>query len=124
MTRKTLASFQPYAQVPEISALIREIESRRPVDGLTLKYMQRKYLESEKIQCPDDLNLWFEAVLQDPEAVVAKRSREDSRYVVYSARHGKVAVVAPDGQRVSVYRHNGIGIIPWLKISELTKATP
>ncbi len=124
MTRKTLAAFQPFADVPEMSALIREMQARRSIGGLTLKYLQRKYLENEAIQCPDDLNLWFEAVLQDPEAVVAERPRQDSRYVVHSARQGKVAVIATDGQRVSVYQHNGIGIIPWLKISELTKAIP
>ncbi|MGZ8216534.1 hypothetical protein [Methylomagnum sp.] len=123
MTRITLDEFAPFAHLPEVSALIREIQSKRPVDGLTLKYLKRRYVEGEALGCENDLNEWFEAVLRAPDAMLEARPRPDSRFAVRSNRLGRIAIIAPDGQRVSVYNHDGRGFTPWISLGELTKTT-
>ena len=121
MTRRTLEEFASFAHVPEVLALIKEIQHRRPVDGLALKYLKRRYLEGEALQSKNDLNVWFEAVLQAPDAMVGERPRLDSRYAIYSARLRSIAIIAPTGQRVSVYTHDGEEFVPWISLGELTK---
>lgn len=123
MTRTALEELAPFAHLPEVSALIREIQSKRPVDGLALKYLKRRYVEGEALECANDLNEWFEAVLQAPDAVVGARPRPDSRFAVHSSRLGRIAIIASDGQRVSVYNHNGRGFTPWISLEELMRTT-
>ena len=83
MTRRTLDQFAPYHHIPEVKQLVDAILSKKPVDGLMLHYLKRRYVEQETIQRPDDLNRWFSQVLQDQEAVIFK-PKPGGRYIVHS----------------------------------------
>lgn len=109
MTQRTLAEFAPYRNIPEVKSLLESIRRGDPVDGLLLKWAKRHYPDQEAaIQTPDDLNQWFEQVLRDPRATLLRPSTQpNSRYTIYSASSGLLAVVDRSGQRVSVYQHDG-----------------
>jgi hypothetical protein len=125
MTRRTLAEFAPFAYMPEVRDLVRDIRIGNPVDGLRLKYLKRKYLENEPIQGPEDIDAWFERVLSDKDATLRRRVGLNGRYVAHSASHQLTAVIDPSGLRVSVFEDDGQKLEPvWLKLSELMKATP
>jgi hypothetical protein len=120
MTRRSLAEFAPFAHVPEVKALIGDIEAGRPVDGLRLKYLKRKYPDGESIQEAGEMNAWFEAALRDPQARLLARPSAGSRYAVHSDALQMAAIIDPSGQRVSVYRHNGAPEgETWLRLSDL-----
>jgi hypothetical protein len=121
MTRRTLAEFAPYEPVAEVKQLTDTIRRGEPVDGLLLKYAKRRYIEKEDIRDPEDLNRWFEQVIQDNKAILFKPGPDpNSRYVVYSERHRCLAVLARDGRRVSVYKHDGKALgEPWWVLEDL-----
>ena len=102
MTQRTLSQFNAYQHIPEVKQLIEDIANKRPIDGLTLHYLKRRYVENETISKPDDLNLWFSNALQDKEAILFKNN-PGGRYVVHSKKFSLLAVFEPTGQRVSVY---------------------
>ena len=88
MTRRTLAEFAPYEHIPEVKQLVDAIRQGKPVDALLLKYAKRRYVESEDVRHPDDLNYWFEEVIGDSKAVLFKPGADpNSRYLVYSEQH-------------------------------------
>lgn len=102
MTQRTLNQFNSYQHIPEVKQLIDDIINKRPIDGLTLHYLKRRYVENEKIRKPDDLNIWFSNVLQDKKAIVFKK-KTGGRYIVHSKKFSLLAVFEENGQRVSVY---------------------
>ncbi len=125
MTRRTLEEFAPFAQVPEVRDLIRDIQAGRPVEGLRLKFLKRKYPENQAIHVPEDIDAWFEKVLRDEEATLRRRVGPGSRYVAHSVRHQLTAVLDASGQRVSVFEDDGQALEPvWLKLSELMQEIP
>lgn len=102
MTQRTLNQFNSCQHIPEVKQLIDDIINKRPIDGLTLHYLKRRYVENEKIRKPDDLNIWFSNVLQDKKAIVFKKN-PGGRYIVHSKKFSLLAVFEENGQRVSVY---------------------
>jgi hypothetical protein len=122
MTRDTLNAFAPYEQIPEVKQLTDAIHRKEPVEGLLLHYLKRRYPEQEAINSPDDLNVWFEQVLQDRNAKLMKPRSPDSRYLVYSEKYRLLAVIDRNGQRVSVHKHDGFDVEDvWLTLAELIR---
>ena len=122
MTQRTLDEFAPYQDIPEIQSLLQSIQQGDPIDGLLLKWAKRRYPEKEvAIQTPDDLNQWFESVLRDPQATLRRPIAQlNSRYAIHSASEKLLAVVDRNGQRVSVYRHDGTQLEAiWQTLSNL-----
>ena len=65
---------------------------------------------------PDELDRRFEAVLSDTQAMVYQKT---GRLVIYSPQVNRLAVVAMDGQRITVYRPDpsdlaALGVKIWL----------
>lgn len=120
MTRRTLAAFAPFKQIAEVRSLLDDIDAGKPIDGLRLKYLTRKYPEGERIQSPQQIDAWFDAVLSDLGATIRERVDKKSRYAVHSEQHGLLAIIDPDGQRISVYSHDGNSLNPiWLTLNQL-----
>jgi hypothetical protein len=125
MTRRTLAEFAPFDHISDVKKLVENIRAGEPVDGLLLKYLKRKYPEGETIASAATINTWFDAVLSDPNAAILKRAGATSRYAVHSRQHQLLAIIEPNGQRVSVYAHDGTDLNSvWLTLNQLTQTTP
>ena len=71
------------------------------VDSRDLHYMQRRYLDGRDFKDREDMDALYQRVLEDPEAEVYQAGGK--RYQVRSRREGWIAIVEPDGTRVSVY---------------------
>lgn len=124
MTRRTVAEFEPFKDVPAVKQLLDDIQAGNKIDGLALKYLKRRYPEGEAITRARQIDQWFEAVLSDPTATIGLRANDNSRYAVHSMRHRLLAIIEPNGQRVSVYSHDGTNLAPqWLTLNQLTQTT-
>jgi hypothetical protein len=123
MSQKLAAGLLPYAAVAEVQRVLNAVNNRQPVDGRLVHYVKRRFLEQEAIDAPDDLDRWFEKVMSDPNASVMKLKPDpNSRYVVYSDRHHLLAVIARNGQRVSVHDHDGLDLGDvWCPLSNLLR---
>jgi len=79
-------------------------------------YFKYKYEYNDPLISPDELDERFEAVLSDPQPMVYQKT---GRWVIYSPRANRLAVVSTDGQRITVYRPDpndlaALGAKTWL----------
>jgi hypothetical protein len=102
MTRETLAALQTHHRVPEVQKLLHDLQNNYwRVDSRRWHYFKYKYQHHDPLQSPEELDARFEAVLADPDATIYLLG---NRYIIYSQRTGRLAVVNAAGQRITVYR--------------------
>lgn len=102
MTRETLAALEAHRHVPEVQKLLRDLQNNRwRVDSRRWHYFKYKYQHHDLLQSPEELDARFETVLADPDAAIYLLG---NRYIIYSQRAGRLAVVNTAGQRITVYQ--------------------
>lgn len=102
MTQKTLTALRAYAAIPEVRDYLNDLLLKNyRTDSRQWHYFRYKYLFNDDLGDPGELDQRFTAVLQDP---VAQIYQPSIRYIVYSPQEDRVAILEPDGRRVSVYR--------------------
>ncbi len=117
MTQATLTVLQSYNAVQEVrDYLIDSAKNSYRTDSQQWHYFKYKYEHNDPLSSPDELDRRFEAVLSDPQAMVYQKT---GRLVIYSPRANRLAVVAIDGQRITVYRPDpgdlaALGVKTWL----------
>jgi hypothetical protein len=117
MTQATLTALRAYTAVPEVRNYLTDLAQ----NGYRSKsrqwhYFKYKYEYNDPLISPDELDERFEAVLSDPQAMVYQKT---GRWVIYSPRANRLAVVSTDGQRITVYRPDpndlaALGAKTWL----------
>lgn len=117
MTQATLTALHAYTAVPEVRNYLTDLTQ----NGYRSKsrqwhYFKYKYEYNDPLISPDELDERFEAVLSDPQAMVYQKT---GRWVIYSPRANRLAVVSTDGQRITVYRPDpndlaALGAKTWL----------
>jgi len=86
----------------EVADFLRRVQADPVnVDSRELHYLQRRYLDGRDFSDPSALEKLYDRVLEDPEATVHRKG--GVRYQVRSPREGWIAIIEPDGLRVSVY---------------------
>lgn len=117
MTQATLTALRAYAAVPEVRDYLADLIKNvyRSKSG-QWHYFKYKYEYNDPLTAPDELDERFEAVLSDPQAMVYQKT---GRWVIYSPRANRLAVISTDGQRITVYRPDpndlaALGAKTWL----------
>lgn len=72
------------------------------VASLRWHYFKYKYEYGDSLSSPDELERRFDAVLSDDQAMIYRT--KTGRFLVYSSKEDRLAVVSIDGQRISVHR--------------------
>jgi len=117
MTQATLTALWPHGVVQEVrDYLIDLVKNGYRTDSRQWHYFKYKYEYNDSLSSPDELDRRFEAVLSDPQAMVYQKT---GRLVIYSPQVNRLAVVAMDGQRITVYRPDpgdlaALGVETWL----------
>lgn len=117
MTQATLTALRAYAAVPEVRDYLADlVKNGYQSDSRQWHYFKYKYEYNDPLTSPDELDHRFEAVLSDPQAMVYQKV---GRWVIYSPRENRLAVVSTDGQRITVYRPDpndlaALGAKTWL----------
>ena len=117
MTQATLTALRAYAAVPEVRDYLTDLaQSGYRSKSRQWHYFKYKYEYNDPLISPDELDERFEAVLSDPQAMVYQKT---GRWVIYSPRANRLAVVSTDGQRITVYRPDpndlaALGAKTWL----------
>ena len=102
MTQRTLAALQAQATAPEVQNFLAVLaKNGYRIDSREWHYFRYKYLFNDNLNDPSELDGRFTAVLQDPTAQVHKPG---VRLIVYSSQEDRLAILDPDGRRISVYR--------------------
>ena len=102
MTRKTLAILERQRAIQEVDRYLTQLaQNGWQTDSRQWHYFRYKYVYLDPICDPLELDERFSAVLGDPAARVY---RLGVRFIVYSVRENRWAIVSPDGKRISVYR--------------------
>lgn len=71
------------------------------VDSRELHYIQRRYLDGRSFKNIDDMDALYQRIIENLDALVYQAG--GARYQIRSVREGWVAIVEPDGTRVSLY---------------------
>lgn len=102
LTRRLIQKLTVHRQQPEVDNFLNRLHSNpNRVDSRELHYLQRRYLDGRFFQNVEALDALYTRVLQDPEAWVYRKG--GLRYQVRSPHEGWIAIIEPDGTRVSVY---------------------
>lgn len=102
LTAKLIAQLQNHCQHTEVTDFLRRLQTDPiHVDSRELHYMQRRYLDGRRFENTDDMDALYQRVMQDPNAQVYRAG--GVRYQIRSPHEGWIAIVEPDGKRVSVY---------------------
>ena len=101
-TAKTLAALDQHQHVPEVADFLRRVrQDLSRVDSRELHYMQRRYRDGRQISGLSEFDDLFSRVMQDPASRVYRR--HGLRYQIRSEQTGWIAIIDPDGTRVSLY---------------------
>lgn len=117
MTQKTVAALQAYLAVPEVRDYLTDLSLKGyRTNSRQWHYFRYKYLFNDELGDPSELDQRFTAVLYDRTAQIYQPG---IRYIVYSPQEDRMAILEPDGRRVSVYRPlptelQTLGEIRWL----------
>ena len=102
MTSQLIAQLDAHHQQPEVADFLKRLRNDPArVDSRELHYIQRRYLDGRPFESADDMDALYQQVMKDPDAQVYQVGGR--RYQVRSPREGWIAIVEPDGTRVSVY---------------------
>ncbi|TAN51574.1 MAG: hypothetical protein EPN21_06300 [Methylococcaceae bacterium] len=102
MSRATLDALEAHSSVPEVRRYLADLAAndyRTP--SRTWHYFKYKYQYGDTLSSPAELDARFDTVLRDRNARVY---RGGERYIIYSERAGRWAIVQPSGARISVYQ--------------------
>ena len=117
MTQATMTALQSHNAVQEVRDYLIDLANNGyRTDSQQWHYFKYKYEHNDPLSSPDELNLRFEEVLSDPQAMIYQKT---GRLVVYSPRANRLVVVAINGQRITVYRPDpgdiaALGAETWL----------
>ena len=114
MTTRLISQLSEHRQHPEVANFLDRLQNHPTrIDSRELHYMQRRYLDGRTLASVEDLDILYQRVIQDPDAQVYQAGGR--RYQVRSIREGWIAIVEPDGMRVSVYPdlHDDFGEPLW-----------
>lgn len=120
-TQRLIEQLQVYFHVPEVEEFLNRLHSDlSAIDSRQLHYMQRRYLDGCLFDHPGAMDELFHRILLDPDALIYRKG--GGRYQVRSGREGWIAIVEPEGTRVSVYPDMGddFGEAIWT-IDDLTR---
>jgi hypothetical protein len=102
MTEKLTTQLEAHRHHPEVADFLTRLRTDTAhVDSRELHYIQRRYLDGRKFESMEEMDALYQRVIQDPDAQIYQAG--DWRYQVRSVREGWIAIVEPDGTRVSVY---------------------
>jgi hypothetical protein len=102
MTENLITQLEAYQDQPEVADFLARLQDdRTQVDSRELHYMQRRYLDGRKFEGIEEMDALYQRIIQDPDAQIYQVGGR--RYQVRSVREGWIAIVEPDGTRVSVY---------------------
>ncbi|NJM11771.1 MAG: hypothetical protein HC889_07715 [Synechococcaceae cyanobacterium SM1_2_3] len=102
LTAKLISQLENHRQHTEVTEFLRRLQTDPiHVDSRELHYMQRRYLDGRGFENPGDMDALYQRVAQDPDAQVYRAG--GVRYQIRSPREGWIAIVEPNGMRVSVY---------------------
>jgi hypothetical protein len=113
-TQRLVDQLQSHAREQEVADFLRRVAADPSrVDSRELHYMQRRYLDGRHFDDPEAMDALYDRILRDPAATVHRKG--GLRYQVRSGREGWIAIVEPDGTRVSVYPDLGddLGDVLW-----------
>lgn len=102
LTQRLIAQLALHRGQPEVDDFLNRLY-RNPsqVDSRELHYVQRRYVDGRPFQNVAELDALYTRILEDPGALVYRKG--GLRYQVCSPREGWIAILEPDGTRVSVY---------------------
>lgn len=102
MTEKLITQLKAHRYHPEVANFLTRLRADTAhIDGRELHYIQRRYLDGCTFEGMEEMDALYRRVLQDPDAQIYQAGGR--RYQVRSVREGWIAIVEPDGTRVSVY---------------------
>ena len=102
MTQRTLAALQAQAAIPEVQQFLAALlQQNYRVDSREWHYFKYKYEYNDALVSPAELDQRLLAVITDRQGRIYPKT---GRWVVYSPREQRLAVVGLDGQRITVYR--------------------
>jgi len=102
MTEKLMTQLEAYQEQPEVADFLTRLQNDlTQVDSRELHYMQRRYLDGREFESTEEMDALYQRVIQDPDAQIYQAGGR--RYQIRSVREGWIAIVEPDGTRVSIY---------------------
>ncbi len=102
MTEKLMTQLEAYQEQPEVADFLTRLKNDlTQVDSRELHYMQRRYLDGREFESVGEMDALYQRVIQDPDAQIYQAGGR--RYQIRSVREGWIAIVEPDGTRVSIY---------------------
>ena len=102
MTDRLVAQLDIQRQQPEVSSFLHRLQNNPgQVDSRELHYLQRRYLDGRSFENMEAMDALYQRIIQDPDAQIYQAGGR--RYQVRSVREGWIAIVEPDGTRVSIY---------------------
>jgi hypothetical protein len=102
MTERLTAQLESFRHFPEVADFLKRLQSdAEHVDSRELHYIQRRYLDGREFANIEALDALYQRIIQDPDAKIYQAG--GNRYQVRSVREGWIAIIEPNGERVSIY---------------------
>lgn len=104
-TAKFLADLEPLRDQPEVDRFVRQVQQNpKQVDSRMQHYIQRRYIERLYDQPLPAFDQHFAKTVSDPGATIHRK--DGKRYQIRSTATGWIAIIEPNGQRVSLFPDN------------------
>ncbi|MDP1664127.1 MAG: hypothetical protein Q8L79_03295 [Methylobacter sp.] len=104
-TAKFLDSLEPLRDQPEVDRFVRQVlDDPLHVDSRMQHYIQRRYVERLWDQPLPAFDKLFAKTVSDPGANIHRK--DGNRYQIRSTATGWIAIIEPNGQRVSLFPDN------------------
>jgi hypothetical protein len=104
-TAQFLDSLEPLRDQPEVDRFVRQVlENPKQVDSRMQHYIQRRYVERLWDQPLPAFDKLFAKTVSDPGATIHRK--DGKRYQIRSTATGWIAIIEPNGQRVSLFPDN------------------
>jgi len=102
LTAGLVSRLEAHRHLPEVGDFLRRLQQDPThVDSRELHYMQRRYVDGRPLDSASAMDALFARVLDDPAAKVYQYG--GLRYQIRSPREDWIAILDPDGTRVSIY---------------------
>ena len=101
-TAGLVSRLEAHRHLSEVMDFLRRLQQDAThVDSRELHYMQRRYVDGRALDSASAMDALFARILQDPAAKVYRYG--GLRYQIRSPRESWIAILDPDGTRVSIY---------------------